>query len=90
MISHNFIAEAKRCCNISKSQRCNDYGVQVINGDIRSIKIIIIYVRSCVYRSVILVISLLCAQKRKTVIRYIIKSTKAAVKHTEAIASELD
>lgn len=34
MISHNFIDEAKRCCNISKSQRCNDYGVQVINGDI--------------------------------------------------------
>lgn len=37
---------------------------------------------------VILIISLLCAQKRKTVIRDIIKSTKIAVKHTETIVSE--
>lgn len=51
---------------------------------------IIIYARSCVYRSVILAISLLRAQKRKTVIRYIIKSTKVAVKHTEAFTSELN
>lgn len=40
------------------------------------------------YRFVILIISLLCAQKRKTVIRNIIKSTKVAVKHTETIVSE--